>query len=301
VAEDRKLHDKYHKQNIEGYDVGKAFIESTLKHRPKYGLFKGVKDEDKIVYLDRYDHVKRKDRGQAVLEIVQRELGAVEIKPEHIWEASDIKVAKSVEPVYGAFLYVRGSKCVGFLLVQTIEEAWKVMPPTDRNPPAPNPTEPVGSAASKPKSALAKLKERKKMLSEASKAEDDALAAACNAPLSLSSSKYPAILGVSRIWTSSSHRGQGIAACLLNTAINRHNAQVAVEIEKREEALQGLNQERPGWTQNAEEKKRLDETYRVGRKIQSKAEVAFSHPTDAGTRLARKWFGKAWGWRIYSE
>lgn len=84
-----------------------------------------------------------------------------------------------------------------------------------------------------------------------------------NADKSIIASKddYPATLGISRIWTSKQARRKGIAKMLLDMAIS--NFEFAVSIPKEM--------------------------------------VAFSQPTDSGTRLARSWFGREDGWLVYAE
>ncbi|KAF2214408.1 hypothetical protein CERZMDRAFT_9577, partial [Cercospora zeae-maydis SCOH1-5] len=224
-AEDRKLHDKYHKQNVDGYDIGKDFVAKARQVGKRLCVFKGVKEGDVIVAVDSTNSVHRKRKAQAVLEVVQRELGAVEIPEKQIWEDKNrLSEGELQDPVYKSYLYIRGAKCVGFLLAKKIETAFEVQQEAD-----------------------------------AVKAIQQEIEEAAEHSVELSTTKHPAVMGVSRIWTSSSVRGQGIARCLLNTAINRHNSVVR------------------------------------------KQDVAFSQPTAAGAQLARKWFGRAYGWRVYVD
>lgn len=72
----------------------------------------------------------------------------------------------------------------------------------------------------------------------------------CSSSVSVSDTAQPALLGVSRIWTCSSHRRQGIAARLLDCA--------------RDTFIYGMHLE--------------------------KSMVAFSQPTESGGCLARSWF-----------
>ncbi|EMF09153.1 uncharacterized protein SEPMUDRAFT_8993, partial [Sphaerulina musiva SO2202] len=238
-AEDRKLHDKYHKQNLDGFDLGKDFVAKKRRDGRKLSVFKGVKEGDAIVYLDCYDNHHRKKKGQAVLEVVQRELGAVAIPEAEIWDLKNEEI-NIPESKYKSFLYIRGNKCVGYLLTQRIAAALEV------------------------------LKARKQQEADAAKALEDELAEASQHPLHLSDTRHSAVMGISRIWTSSSHRSHGIAQCLLNTAINRHNS------------IRDLDDHH-------------EEAYT------RKQDVAFSQPTEAGAKLARKWFGRAYGWRVYVD
>lgn len=74
-------------------------------------------------------------------------------------------------------------------------------------------------------------------------------------------SNLPARLGVSRIWVSRDHRRAGVAMALLEAA-SKHFCRDCV---------------------------------------QPKCGIAWSQPTESGTRLARKWFGKEDGWLVYDE
>lgn len=77
----------------------------------------------------------------------------------------------------------------------------------------------------------------------------------------VSKASKPAILGVSRIWTSSSHRKHGVASTLLHAA--------------KSNFLYGMTI--------------------------SKEEMAFSQPTESGGKLARRWYGRDAGWLVYID
>lgn len=74
---------------------------------------------------------------------------------------------------------------------------------------------------------------------------------------------YHAIIGISRIWTAPACRGEGLATSLLDCVYHRLLKSSAVDDRSR---------------------------------IKS---IAFSQPTEAGIRLARKWFGQQYGWYVY--
>ena len=121
-AEDRKMHDTYHKQNTEGYDFGKDFARSA-----KDGTaFEGAKKGDMIYAVDIKVKIPRKVKAQAMLDMVQRELGAVEVDEQGIWENGR---RDHFDPKYCNYLYLRGTKCVGYLLVEQIKEAREVVAP----------------------------------------------------------------------------------------------------------------------------------------------------------------------------
>ncbi|KAF2857813.1 hypothetical protein K470DRAFT_279035 [Piedraia hortae CBS 480.64] len=230
-AEDRKLHDRYHQQAVDGYDVGKEFAGKARLGT----VFPGVLEGDWICAITHLDHHTRRKKVQSVLESVQRELGAVPISAQQLWASS-----KDRGPHFTAYLYVRGTKCVGFALTVGLSEARLVLKPQV------NPTKPILHHSV---SAVEALKLRRLAAAEAE-------AQATSQPLLVSSVPVPARLGIARIWTSPRCRCEGIASSLLDTAL-------------------------------------------ASTKPLTKDDVAFSQPTEAGTRLARKWFGQLYGWKAF--
>lgn len=279
-AEDRKLHDKFHKQNVEGYDVGKDFVSKTVQSEKCPRQFKGVGDADAIVFLDCSDPWQRKRKGQAVLEIAQRELGAVEIPERDIWDMQGQYVDN---PRFKAYLYIRGTKCVGFLLTEKISEAFEVLQPNNTKIEPERPT--TGKIT-----ALAALKARKD-------AEKQALSQADKCPISLSTSKSRASLGISRIWTSPTHRGQGIAKCLLEVA-HGHSRQCHYwDLMKRLALIRDMT----GTPAEKEAKKEQAKRIFKLQTGEGKGQAAFSQPTESGAKLARRWMGKPYGWKVYVD
>lgn len=124
---------------------------------------------------------------------------------------------------YKAFMYCVGDKCVGLCLAERIHGASKI----------------VGY--------------------EKGKARDTD--AARSSSILTETSTEAVLLGISRIWTSKSHRRNGIATILLDAA--RTNFFYGIEIPKKM--------------------------------------VAFSQPTDSGKRLGDEWYGARTGWHVYSE
>ena len=273
-TEDRKLHDKYHKQNTEGYDVGKDFVS---KSRPNT-TFPGAKKGDAICILDWADAPARKRRGQAVLEIVQRELGAVGVSEDEIWSMKKNDVLNPDNCNFRAYLYIRGTKCIGFLLEQKIKESYQVQEP---------PTPATAKQPEDPSRALSTLKARREADREAQ-----------NRPLELSNHPNPARLGISRIWTSPTHRSQNIATKLLDMAFEQYNERIAQD-EKARIAVQTDARAR-----GVSEHVQVMVDAAIGpplARLDDKDLVAFSQPTEAGTRLARKWFDEMYGWRVYVD
>lgn len=273
--EDRKLHDKYHKQNAEGCDVGKEFLakarEGTVFETPNKG--------DSIVAVDGHDSIWRKKRARAALEVVQRELGAVDIPDKQLWDPNPrhLPNASNISR-HTVYMYVRQNKCIGLLLVEQITEGNKVVQPAAKRPR----TEDLPAKAKT--SALERLRERRALQKE-SVAEDPQ-------PIQLATKSTPSSLGISRIWTSPSHRGQGVAQCLLDQALEYHNARV-VQLNRANEASVGHSKPDSDSTSQAAPSRQPIEQI-------NKDHVAFSQPTEVGAKLARKWTGKKYGWLVYS-
>jgi len=262
-AEDRTLHDKYHKQNTEGFDVGKDFVRKTEPDE----LFAGLKKGDAICRVSPNEYKRRRARCQAVLEIAQRELGGVPIDETSLWGASEAALR------HNSYLYLRGTRCVGYLLVEHISgvrEARAVVRPTGRF------SESVGSDKTtddKKHGAAVTLSERRKATAEA-------IAEAEASPLELSPCSGEADLGISRIWTSSAHRRQNIATALLDAALGDQGRTLQTDPTP----WNGLTEPKYGPMRNLR-----------------KDMVAFSQPTQSGARLARKWTGKVYGWKVYVD
>jgi N-acetyltransferase len=281
--EDRHLHQKYHAQNLSGYDVGDTFVANTLPHR----RMKGLTPTDAIIEVEAADPHHRKSRARAALEIVQRELGAVEIPHDDIWKPSpDAERTHGGEPRYRAYMYIRGRKCVGYLLVERLEEAFAVLNPSTTTA-EPSPKDPPPHAKKNKISALAALRARKAALTASLPSTSPSPP---QQPLALSTTPSPAVLGISRIWTSATHRGQNIASALLDAAVKYHNDFVVANGKKavtlsgnpaaEVQALVGPLYEKPA--------------------VVRREEVAFSQPTEAGARLAGRWVGRAYGWLVYA-
>jgi N-acetyltransferase len=271
--EDRKLHDKYHKQNVEGYDVGKDFLVKAREGT----LFETSKRGDSIAAVDGHDNIWRRKRARAALDVVQRELGAVDIPDKQLWDPVCQHLPNESNITrHTVYMYVRQNKCIGLLLVEQIIEGNKVVQPAAKRPRAED-------VPAKPKmSALERLRE-KRALQKESEAEPQSI--------HLATKSSPAFLGVSRIWTSPSHRGQGIAKSLLDRALEHHNTRVVGHNRANEAGIDSSKVDSDATSQapNPQHMKPI-----------TKDHVAFSQPTEVGAKLARKWTGKKYGWLVYS-
>ncbi|CBX98099.1 hypothetical protein IAQ61_010204 [Plenodomus lingam] len=242
-AEDAALHRKFHAMNVGGVDFTKPVIERFRKTEVWSGG-----DGSFISVIGRKDALALRNRASDVLKVVNTELAAVSIPDEELWGQAgrtvfadapleELKAAKTAvlaaEDYYAplvdrfkVYLYFRGHKCVGACLAERIWEAYTVL------------------------------------------GQDDVPEKTCELPrppqsssISISTVSEPALLGISRIWTSTHCRKQGVASRLLETA--------------RCDFLYGLKVE--------------------------KELVAFSQPTESGGNLARNWFGRQAGWHVYID
>lgn len=177
-----------------------------------------------IAVVGRKDALALRNRASDVLKVVNSELAAVPITDEELWSTSGPVATGDRFKVY---VYIRGQKCVGACLVERIQEAFAVL----EQPDGPDQTCQLPRAEAQSSS------------------------------VSISTAADPAILGVSRIWTSTQQRKQGIARRLLDAA--------------RADFLYGMTV--------------------------AKEKIAFSQPTASGQHLARKWFGCCAGWHVYVD
>ena len=264
-AEDRALHDRHHRQHAEGPELGRDFLRGAPALSP------GLRPADAICPVDCTDPAPRKHRARAALAIAHRDLGAAPLPDRDLWHplAARRDPAPPRAPVFRAYLYVRAHRCIGLLLTERIARAYRVREPdaaaqTHASPPAPRAQAAGG--------ALEALRARREQAAAAAAASQ----LRAGEPLELEREAHAAGLGVSRVWTSALHRRQGIATALLDAAWRDYDA------GRGGDGGRGEGEER------------------VARGDKSVA-VAFSQPTESGTRLARRWFGRMWGWSVYVD
>lgn len=235
VKEDSALHSKYCAMNVGGVDMGKAFLRDDTVKRIRSERAAG-NEREMVVTVDRKSATAARTRTKKVLEVVNAELSSADIEDEHLWGALEPE-RKVIETRKGngdgpdkrgdrfkAFLYLVDDKCVGFCLAEKISSAFPVV------------RSKTGGAG-----------------------DIEALVMSKSSSISVSTAADIALLGISRIWVSKSHREQGLAVDLLECA--RGNFFYGVEAPKDL--------------------------------------VAFSQPTESGGRLAERWFGSQTGWHVY--
>jgi N-acetyltransferase len=237
--EDAALHRMYHNMNGDGVELGKTFMKSAMKW-----VYEVAHIEGSVVVVDRKISPPAKKVIQKVLGVVNKELSATEIEDDVLWSQRSLSegagstaqgVVKQSDAEkrndnksdrYKIFLHVKNGKCVGLCLAERITKAHRV-------------------------------KSNKKAEAGGQGLSSDHKSSS----VSIEEETVPAVVGVSRIWTSKSSRRKGIANNLLDCVQNQFI--YGMEIEKDD--------------------------------------LAFSQPTESGGELARTWYGEESGWLVYKE
>ena len=93
------------------------------------------------------------------------------------------------------------------------------------------------------------------------------------------------------------HRKKDIAITLLDTAVKDLNKRAGYS-----KALNKPEQSSESWAKLPPEfRENWPKFSPVLMGLKSRDAVAFSQPTEAGIRLARRWFRKAYGWKVYVD
>lgn len=237
VSEDAALHNMYHNRHSSGIELGKPFLKSAMRWCYEVQHIPGS-----VVVVDRKISVPGRKIVKKVLEVVNKELGSVEISEEELWSQRPLEGegenGKKMDR-YKVFLHVIDGKCVAVCLAERISKGYRVKSSKDR--------------------AIDSLKHDTGIISEATVAGD--VPAHPSSAIEYEDEPVPAVVGVSRIWTSEAFRKKGIANNLLECVMNQF--------------VYGMDMER--------------------------SDLAFSQPTESGAALARSWFGADAGWLVYKE
>ena len=242
-AEDAGLHKKFHAMNVGGVWIRKAYLTEMKKRKiVDVGGARRLYGSRAVVVVDGRSSPSMRFEAKRVLEVVNTELSAAEMEDQQLWGQTSVSSASKQgsaqrlgldNPVltegggrFKVYLYLDRNTCVGLCLAEKIEHAYKVVDPCAGDD-SPEKVSPLSRSSS----------------------------------ISTSATADAALLGISRIWTSTSHRRKGIAAVLLDAA--RRNFFYGMEIPK--------------------------------------AKVAFSQPTESGGQLAEHWFEARAGWHVYAE
>ncbi|KAJ9361867.1 hypothetical protein DTO280E4_3700 [Paecilomyces variotii] len=224
-GEDAALHKKYHDMNATGVDLGKAFVKANASR----WVYEAARfDEGYVVIVDRKSSPAAKNQAKKVLEVVSKELSSPEIEESVLWSQTrppkehEKNGAKEEMDRYRVFLHMKDSRCVGMCLTERIWESRPV----------------------------------KGVRGDASGSNQTN-----SSSVTVGEERHPAIVGISRIWTSGSSRRKGIAMDLLDCVVSNF--------------IYGLDI--------------------------PKDQIAFSQPTESGCRLAEAFFGPGEQWYVYNE
>lgn len=199
---DTTLHNMYHNRHNSGIELGKPFLKSAMKWCYEVPSIPGS-----VVVVDRKISLPSRKVVQKVLEVVNKELGSVDISEEDLWSQrtvpGDADESRKCDR-YKAFLHVIDGKCVAIALAERVSKCYRVLPastdaPTDKMDLDVN----AGGAPAKenPQYPLTNTVEHHS--------------------LNLSKEMHTAVVGVSRIWTSKTFRRKGIANNLLDCVVNQ--------------------------------------------------------------------------------
>ncbi|KAI5293355.1 N-acetyltransferase O1 (Establishment of cohesion protein 1) [Ascosphaera acerosa] len=255
--EDARTHAKYHhaKLSADGVDLGRAFIKANASR----WIYEAARfDEGYVVIVDRKSSPAARNQARKVLEVVHEELGAAEIAEASLWGQAEPPAHLRSGPPRGpfaahadmeawqaaqteradrfkVFLHMKDSRCVGLCLAERIWEAHPVARSPLQHQPPDTPASTTPDSTARP--------------------------AFISSSLATASAPEPAIVGISRIWTSASARRKGIAMDLLDCV--RSNYIYGMEIPKEQ--------------------------------------IAFSQPTESGCRLIQSFYGDDATWHVYQE
>ncbi|PGG97198.1 N-acetyltransferase [Blastomyces parvus] len=236
-AEDVALHKKFHDMNSSGVDLGKAFVRANACR----WVYEAARfDEGYVVIVDRKSSPSARSQAMRVLEVVNKELSAPDIEEAVLWSQTEPPKrlrkngAKEEADRFKVFLHMKDSKCVGLCLTERIWESHLVKRPDRGDRP--------GTSTSTNTSTNGER---------------------FNGSSSITASEevHPAVVGISRVWTSASSRRKGIAMDLLDCVVSN---------------------------------------YIYGMEI-PKSKIAFSQPTESGCRLLEAFFGSDEQWHVYKE
>jgi N-acetyltransferase len=223
-TEDAALHKKFHEMNSTGVDLGKAFMRANASR----WVYEATRfDEGYVVIVDRKSSSSAKNQAKRVLEVVNKELSSPEIDDEILWSQAEPPKPKHApdegeEDKVDRYRVFLHMKDSRCVGLALTERIWESRPVVQGE---------MNGATVK------------------------------DSAVSVRDEVHPAIVGVSRIWTSGASRRKGIALDLLDCVVSN---------------------------------------YIYGMEI-SKAEIAFSQPTESGKRLAHKFFEEEETWHVYNE
>jgi N-acetyltransferase len=220
-TEDAALHKKFHEMNSTGVDLGKAFMRANASR----WVYEATRfEEGYVVIVDRKATPSAKNQAKKVLEVVNRELSSPEIEDEVLWSQAEPPKhlhTDNNEEKVDRYRVFLHMKDSRCVGLCLTERIWEARPVV----------------------------------------QGESNGHANGSSVSVKDEVHPAIVGVSRIWTSGASRRKGIALDLLDCVVS--NFIYGMEIPKDK--------------------------------------IAFSQPTESGKKLAHKFFEEDATWHVYNE
>ncbi|GAB7337466.1 hypothetical protein MBLNU457_g2801t1 [Dothideomycetes sp. NU457] len=195
-AEDSALHAAFHGQSIDGAEITKNF----RRHYEKSALWRG-NNNDIVIRVEMHQNIWHRKRMESILEVVTRELGAVVIPTEELTSTIGLIPRSKEEP--RRLTTSEGQKSmtyqddVPYSETQLRYQAYLYL----------SGTKCVGVCLTE------RLLEAYEVLPTCEGP------ATSDSPITVSDIPSPATIGISRIWTSKSYRGKGIAVAMLNSVV----------------------------------------------------------------------------------
>ncbi|PYH44995.1 ESCO family N-acetyltransferase [Aspergillus saccharolyticus JOP 1030-1] len=211
-AEDSATHKKFHEMNSTGVDLGKAFMRANASR----WVYEATRfDEGYVVIVDRKASPTAKNQAKKVLEVICKELSSPVIEDEILWSQTEppthLRTNGTTEKIDRYKVFLH-MKDSRCVGACLTERIWESRPIQKSSAPAPGTTD---------------------------------------SSITVRDERHPAIVGISRIWTSEASRHKGIAMDLLDCVVS--NFIYGMEIPKEQ--------------------------------------IAFSQPTASGKGLAQSFFG----------
>lgn len=220
-TEDAALHKKFHEMNSTGVDLGKAFMRANASR----WVYEATRfEEGYVVIVDRKASPSAKNQAKKVLEVVNKELSSPDIEDEVLWSQTEPPKHLShseSEEKVDRYRVFLHMKDSRCVGLCLTERIWESQPVIP----------------------------------------GDSNGATTDSSVSVRDELHPAIVGVSRIWTSGASRRKGIALDLLDCVVS--NFIYGMELPKDQ--------------------------------------IAFSQTTESGKLLANKFFEEEDTWHVYNE
>lgn len=302
VAEDAQLHKMWHNRDDSGIELGKPFLKSAMKWCYEVPQIPGS-----VVVVDRKISVPGRRAVQRALEVVNKDLGSVNIKEDELWsqrilEGEGEESGRKCDR-YKAFLHIIDGKCVGLCLAERISRAHRVLPAEGESTPVPSQQMQLHSLEHIQRPPSPPMSEDLSEANTTTKPQPD---------IGMNSTPRPPQFTPQQSYTSDPERPTStppnnhvITTSSDATTTNTNNSSSITISDETYPMIVGVSRI---WTSNKFRRKGIANNllecvmnqFIYGMEIE-RSEIAFSQPTQSGCMLARQWFGADHGWGVYRE